>query len=164
MKTKSKKLTVDKAISNYYNRHKDKLNQVYGSEKSAKAHLKYDTPDMPPNYFENYNSAKEAFDLTVEYKIDPIRAELKEAKMKAINKDIWKSQRQLNNRINPDAFQSFNTSLGSLDINGMEYDAETLGYYEIKNSDQVLAQVRVSLNGRSPWEIWQYIDREAVGI
>ena len=167
--TYNKRISVDKAIDRYYNSHKDDLLVIFGSERSAKAHLKYDVSNMPANYFSTKKHATEVFNDYIESITKPVSVRVRHAKKDALinTPGVFSSGRELNNRIigwdtdkdgnQIDLFVNSGKALGRIG----SYDDTLIGYYEIKNSDQVLALVS-HYNGKTRLEGWQFLDKELV--
>lgn len=154
MKKRSKKVSVDKYIESYYKRHKNELDSIFGSERSAKAHLKYDVANAPANYFYSRENAREFYDDYLNSLINPAAHTLKVAKRDAINRhDYFKTNRELNKRIDENNLIKSNKYLG-IDANG--WDTSLIEYYEIKNSNLVLAHTS-KFNGSTSYEVWEYI-------
>jgi len=164
--TYNKRISVEKAIDRYYNNHKSDLLQIFGSERSAKAHLRYDVEDMPQNYFTTKKHATEVFNNYVESITRPVSVRVKHAKKEALinSPNVFSSGRELNNKIvgwetdkygnQIDLFVDSGKALGRIG----QFDDTLIGYYEIKNSDQVLALVS-HYNGKTRLESWQFLDR-----
>lgn len=167
--TYNKRITIDKAIERYYNSHKNDLLQIFGSERSAKAHLKYDVSNMPANYFSTKKHATEVFNDYIESITKPVSVRVKNAKREALinTPNVFGSGRELNNKIvgwdtdkygnQIDLFVNSNKALGRVG----QFDDTLIGYYEIKNSDQVLALVS-HYNGKTRLEGWQFLDKGLV--
>lgn len=155
MKKRSKKVTVDKYIQSYYKRHKAELDSIFGNERSAKAHLKHDVANAPANYFNSRENAREFYDDYLNSLINPEAHSLKIAKRDAINRsDYFKTNRELNKRIDASALIKNNKYLG---VDAKGWDTSLIEYYEIKNSNLVLAHT-AKFNGSSAFEVWEYID------
>lgn len=171
--TYNKRISVDKAIDRYYNSHKSDLLTIFGNERSAKAHLKYDVSNMPANYFSTKKHATEVFNDYIESITKPVSVRVKNAKKEALinTPSVFSSGRELNNKIvgwdwgtdkfgkrkQIDLFVNSNKALGRVG----SYDDTLIGYYEIKNSDQVLALVS-HYNGKTRLEGWQFLDKDLV--
>lgn len=167
--TYNKRIIVDKAIERYYNSHINDLLKIFGSERSAKAHLKYDVSNMPANYFSTKKHATEVFNDYIESITKPISVRVRHAKKEALinTPGVFSSGRELNNRIvgwdtdstgnQIDLFVNSNKALGRIG----NYDDTLIGYYEIKNSDQVLALIS-HYNGKTRLESWQFLDKDLV--
>ena len=164
--TYNKRISVDKAINRYYDSHKSDLLQIFGSERSAKAHLKYDVSNMPQNYFSTKKHATEVFNDYIESITKPVSVRVKNAKREALinTPNVFGSGRELNNKIigwdtdkygnQIDLFVSETKALGRVG----QFNDTLIGYYQIKNSDQVLALVS-HYNGKTRLEGWQFLDK-----
>lgn len=158
MRTKSRnRVTVDHAIDLYYNKHKKELKKAFGSERSAKAHMKYDVPGLPASHFKSHKQANQVFGDWYDSVIDPNGAALKQAKRDAVNKHIWGDQRTLNNRLKKNEVRYSGNIIGTRD----GWDLELGDYWEVKGSSQVLGRIR-AFQGHSEYEYWEYVDRSLI--
>lgn len=164
MKTrgKSKKVSAQHAIDKFYKAHKAELDKYYGDERTAKAHLKYDTGlNLMGN---NYpKKATEKLNDYLDWLRDPKGNELKTAKAEAIyntkedGTNIYTKMTQLNKKIEANDYHIVNKVLGKK--NG--FDVTALGYYEIKNSDYVLARTEW-YQGKTKIEAWEFIEKDRI--
>lgn len=164
MKTrgKSKKISAQHAVDKFYKAHKTELDAYFGSEKLAKAHLKYDAGLnlVGANY---PKKATEKLNNYLNWIRDPKANELKEAKAEAIynsledNTKIFTKMTQLNRKIDANAYNITNKALGKK--NG--FDVTALGYYDIKNSDYVLARTEW-YQGKTKIEAWEFIEKDRI--
>ena len=140
----------------YYDRHSAKLDAIFGSEKdfldTVRISIRQDS------YYSKKNARLDLQDLTTAVAGgDP---ELAYGKRNATNRDLYfPDARALNKRIIPNSAKASTASWAD----EFGYDIEVKQYYEIKNSDLVLANIIVSEpDGSSPLEQWQYIDKDLV--
>ena len=161
MKTRgrSKLISATHAVDKFYKAHKTELDSYFGNEKAAKAHLKYDAGlNVMGNNFPK--KATEKLNNYLGWLRDPKAAELKNAKSEAIynstndGTNIFTKMTQLNKKIDSNAFNITNKVIGNK--NG--FDVNVNGYYEIKNSDYVLASVDW-VNGNTKVPAWEFIEK-----
>lgn len=164
MKTRgrSKLISATHAVDKFYKAHSKELLTYFGSEKVAKSHLKYDAGlNVMGNNFPK--KATEKLNEYLGWLKDPKAAELKNAKSEAIyntmndGTNIFTKMTQLNKKIDSNAFNITNKMIGNK--NG--FDVNVNGYYEIKNSDYVLASVDW-INGNTKISAWEFIEKRLI--
>lgn len=160
MKTRKRtnKISVEHAIDLYFNQHKKELLKVFKTERRAKANMRNDVDNLPANYFKSHKQANEVFNDWYDRHVDPYKAQLKQAKRDAVNKNIWSSQRELNNRMNANDLKYSGNSLG---VDSHNWDLTLTDYYEIKNSNYILGKIR-AFQGHSEYEYWQYLSKDNI--
>lgn len=151
-----KRISVNDAIDKFYKRNKRKLDIMFGDERSAKSHLRNDVEDLPASYFRDPKRATRIFNDYLDRLDNPTKYELRLAKREAIanNPEIYANYRELNKKIDSRDLKSYNKYLGVFD----GYDVNVEEYYEIKNSDYVLAHNRY-WNGSTEYYKWEFTDR-----
>lgn len=153
---KKKAISKEDFAKEYYTKHKSIIDSVFGNEKDF-----YNAVDKSVREVRFYSkkSANAAIkDLLVMHQGGD--SKLIRAKRTADNKGLYfPDGRALNKRIKP--FSSKSSSAAWTDPFG--YDVEVKEYYEISNSDLVLANIIVSEpGGKSPRESWRFIDKDLV--
>lgn len=140
----------------YYNRNSIKIDSIFGSKKdfldTVKISLRKDY------YFSKRNARLDMQDLITAVKGGDV--DLAYAKRNATNKDYYfPDSRALNRRIK--SFSAKASDASWTDEFG--FIVEVKQYYEIANSDLVLANIIVKEpDDDSPIESWEYIDRDLV--
>ena len=98
---------------------------------------------------------------------------LKEAKEKAFkNQDelggtkVFDKISRLNKRIDVDKYIDCDISFGEgvNPITGYNVQRKIVGYWEIKNSDYVLAEIEGQVDDDSPFSYYEFIDRRLLGV
>lgn len=161
---KKHKTTKISYASEYYDKHSKQLDKLFGNKRSFMNHVEYDMSGR-----ENYSNKTDAGKALKAY-IDAVAIvkaggdpEIYHAKAAATNVDeVFPDLRKLNKRMNG---QRNYSKVGIKISNDPEDGAErtVLSYYEINNSNYVLAEVKKVQDG-SPYTVWQYIDRVAEGF
>lgn len=160
----NKRIKIDVVREQFVKRNKRKLEQIFGSVASANAHLKYDVSNLPQSV-KSYKDASAIFndyiDLfqngeTPEYK-------LKQAKKEAKNNTpgVFDNLRQLNKRIDPNAYQMADVQLAERDD---RFTRTLKGFYEIKNSQYVLAYVSNQWDDNSEVSNWEFVKKSEVEV
>lgn len=156
---KSKSISVTEAIDKYYNSHKSKLDKLFGGPRQAKAQLE-NMPGIPASKFRTRSHATAAFNDFVKSREDPFGYTLKQAKAEALHNtpNAFSKAQQLNRRIDKKGFITKSKSLGSIDGK----NANLIGYYDIKNSNYVLANVSLTSGRNTEIEYWQFLQRSSI--
>ena len=155
------RIKIEDAIKQYVSRNKKKLINTFGSLDSAVAHLKYDAP--LPTSTKSYDTAKYLINNYIEefqYGDEPW-FKLKQAKKEAFanTPEAFRKLTQLNRKINENAYIFKNAPLTA----GEGNIARNLeGYYEIKNSQYILAYVSVNMSGNSEIRRWEFVKKSEV--
>ena len=159
--SRKNKIKIEKVIKQYVGRNKKKLINVFGSLDSAIAHLKHDAP--LPTSVKSYDAAKDLINNYIEefqYGDEPW-FKLKQAKKEAFanTPGAFNKLTQLNKKIDENAYIFKNAPLAA----GEGNIARNLeGYYEIKNSEYLLAYVSVNLSGYSEIRRWEFVKKSEV--
>ena len=137
----NKRIKIDVVREQFVKRNKRKLEQIFGSVASANAHLKYDVSNLPQSV-KSYKDASTIFNDYIEefqYGDEPW-FKLKQAKKEAFanTPGVFNKLTQLNKRIDPDAYQMADVQLAERDG---RFTRTLKGFYEIKNSEYILAYV-----------------------
>ena len=155
------RIKIEDAIKQYVSRNKKKLINAFGSLDSAIAHLKYDAP--LPTSTKSYDTAKYLINNYIEefqYGDEPWY-KLKQAKKEAFGNTpgAFSKLTQLNKRINENSYILKNAPIAT----GEEDIAKNLeGYYEIKNSNYILAYVSVNMSGDTEIRRWEFVKKSEV--
>ena len=155
------RIKIEDSIKQYVGRNKKKLINAFGSLDSAVAHLKYDAP--LPTSTRSYDTAKYLINNYIEefqYGDEPW-FKLKQAKKEAFTNtpEAFRKLTQLNRRINENSYIFKNAPLTA----GEGNIARNLeGYYEIKNSQYILAYVSVNMSGNSEIRRWEFVKKSEV--
>ena len=159
--SRKNRIKIETMIKQYVGRNKKKLINAFGSLDSAVAHLKYDAP--LPTSVKSYNVAKYLINNYIEefqYGNEPW-FKLKQAKKEALvnTPEAFSKLTQLNRRINENNYIFKNAPIAA----GEENIARNLeGYYEIKNSEFILAYVSVNMSGSSEIRRWEFVKKSEV--
>ena len=159
--SRKNKIKIEKVIKQYVGRNKKKLINVFGSLDSAIAHLKNDAP--LPTSVKSYDVARDLINDYIEefqYGNEPW-FKLKQAKKEAFanTPGAFNKLTQLNKKIDENAYIFKNAPLAA----GEGNIARNLeGYYEIKNSQYILAYVSVNLSGYSEIRRWEFVKKSEV--
>ena len=159
--SRKNKIKIEKVIKQYVGRNKKKLINVFGSLDSAIAHLKNDAP--LPTSVKSYDVARDLINDYIEefqYGNEPW-FKLKQAKKEAFanTPGAFNKLTQLNKKIDENAYIFKNAPLAA----GEGNIARNLeGYYEIKNSEYLLAYVSVNLSGYSEIRRWEFVKKSEV--
>ena len=159
--SRKNKIKIEKVIKQYVGRNKKKLINVFGSLDSAIAHLKHDAP--LPTSVKSYDVARDLINDYIEefqYGDEPW-FKLKQAKKEAFanTPGAFNKLTQLNKKIDENAYIFKNAPLAA----GEGNIARNLeGYYEIKNSEYLLAYVSVNLSGYSEIRRWEFVKKSEV--
>ena len=159
--SRKNKIKIEKVIKQYVGRNKKKLINVFGSLDSAIAHLKNDAP--LPTSVKSYDVARDLINDYIEefqYGNEPW-FKLKQAKKEAFanTPNAFSKLTQLNKKIDENAYIFKNAPLAA----GEGNIARNLeGYYEIKNSEYLLAYVSVNLSGYSEIRRWEFVKKSDV--
>ena len=159
--SRKNKIKIEKVIKQYVSRNKKKLINAFGSLDSAVAHLKYDAP--LPTSVKSYDAARDLINDYIEefqYGNEPW-FKLKQAKKEAFanTPEAFSKLTQLNKKINENEYIFKNAPIAT----GEENIAKNLeGYYEIKNSEFILAYVSVNLSGYSEIRRWEFVKKSEV--
>ena len=160
-KNRKNRIKIEKVIKQYVGRNKKKLINVFGSLDSAIAHLKHDAP--LPTSVKSYDAAKDLINNYIEefqYGDEPW-FKLKQAKKEAFinTPEAFRKLTQLNRRINENSYIFKNAPIAA----GEGNIARNLeGYYEIKNSNYILAYVSVNMSGNSEIRRWEFVKKSEV--
>lgn len=155
------RIKIEDSIKQYVGRNKKKLINAFGSLDSAVAHLKYDAP--LPTSTKSYDTAKYLINNYIEefqYGDEPW-FKLKQAKKEAFvnTPEAFRKLTQLNKRINENSYIFKNAPIAA----GEDNIAKNLeGYYEIKNSNYILAYVSVNMSGNSEIRRWEFVKKSEV--
>ena len=155
------RIKIEDSIKQYVGRNKKKLINAFGSLDSAVAHLKYDAP--LPTSTKSYDTAKYLINNYIEefqYGDEPW-FKLKRAKKEAFanTPGAFNKLTQLNKRIDENAYIFDNAPIAA----GEGNIARNLeGYYEIKNSQYILAYVSVNMSGNSEIRRWEFVKKSEV--
>lgn len=160
-KNRKNRIKIEKVIKQYVSRNKRKLINTFGSLDSAVAHLKYDAP--LPTSTRSYDTAKYLINNYIEefQHGDEPWYKLKQAKKEAFTNTpgAFNKLTQLNKRIDENAYIFDNTPLTA----GEGNIARNLeGYYEIKNSQYILAYVSINMSGNSEIRRWEFVKKSEV--
>ena len=155
MKRKKK---LDKMVyaESYYNKHAAEIDKLFGDKKNFLDSVKYNI--RQDYYYSAKNARLDIQDhITVKKGGD---AELAYAKRNATNKELYfPDSRKLNGKIKPSSAKL--STAKWTDIFG--FDVKVEKYYEIKDSNLVLANIITSEpGGKSPVETWEYLDKNYV--
>ena len=159
--SRKNKIKIETVIKKYVGRNKKKLINVFGSLDSAIAHLKNDAP--LPTSVKSYDVARDLINDYIEefqYGNEPW-FKLKQAKKEAFanTPGAFNKLTQLNKKIDENAYIFKNAPLAA----GEGNIARNLeGYYEIKNSQYILAYVSVNLSGYSEIRRWEFVKKSEV--
>ena len=159
--SRKNKIKIEKVIKQYVSRNKKKLINAFGSLDSAVAHLKYDAP--LPTSVKSYDAARDLINDYIEefqYGNEPW-FKLKQAKKEAFanTPEAFSKLTQLNKKINENEYIFKNAPIAT----GEENIAKNLeGYYEIKNSEFILAYVSINLSGYSEIRRWEFVKKSEV--
>ena len=156
------RIKIEDVIKQYVNRNKRKLEQIFGSLASASAHLKYDVPNLPQSV-KSYKDASDIFSDYIEefqYGNEPW-FKLKQAKKAAKNNTpgVFDDLRQLNKRIDPNAYQMADVQLAERDD---RFTRTLKGFYEIKDSKYILAYVSNQWDDNSEVSDWEFVKKSEV--
>ena len=159
---KRKKIKIDVVREQFVKRNKRKLEQIFGSVASANAHLKYDVPNLPQSV-KSYKDASAIFNDYIDFfqNGDTPEYKLKQAKNAAkINTPgVFDDLRQLNKRIDPNAYQMADVQLAERDG---RFTRTLKGFYEIKNSRYILAYVSNQWDDNSEVSDWEFVKKSEV--
>lgn len=160
-KNRKNRIKIEKVIKQYVSRNKKKLINTFGSLDSAVAHLKYDAP--LPTSIKSYDAAKYLINNYIEefQHGDEPWFKLKQAKKEAFvnTPGAFSKLTQLNKKIDENNYIFSNAPLAA----GEGNIARNLeGYYEIKNSDYLLAYVSVNMSGNSEIRRWEFVKKSEV--
>ena len=160
-KNRKNRIKIEKVIKQYVSRNKRKLINTFGSLDSAVAHLKYDAP--LPTSTKSYDTARDLINNYIEefQHGDEPWYKLKQAKKEAFTNTpgAFNKLTQLNKRIDENAYIFDNTPLTA----GEGNIARNLeGYYEIKNSQYILAYVSINMSGNSEIRRWEFVKKSEV--
>lgn len=159
--SRKNRIKIETMIKQYVGRNKKKLINAFGSLDSAVAHLKYDAP--LPMSVKSYDVAKYLINNYIEefqYGDEPWY-KLKQAKKEAFanTPEAFRKLTQLNKRINENSYIFKNAPIAT----GEDNIAKNLeGYYEIKNSNYILAYVSVNMSGNSEIRRWEFVKKSEV--
>ena len=159
--SRKNRIKIETMIKKYVGRNKKKLINAFGSLDSAIAHLKYDAP--LPTSVKSYDVAKYLINNYIEefqYGDEPW-FKLKQAKKEALvnTPEAFNKLTQLNKRINENNYIFKNAPIAA----GEGNIARNLeGYYEIKNSEYLLAYVSVNMSGSSEIRRWEFVKKSEV--
>lgn len=158
----NKRIKIDVVREQFVKRNKRKLEQIFGSVASANAHLKYDVPNLPQSV-KSYKDASEIFNDYIDFfqNGDTPEYKLKQAKMQAkINTPgVFDDLRQLNKKIDPNAYQMADVQLAERDG---RFTRTLKGFYEIKNSRYILAYVSNQWDDNSEVSDWEFVKKSEV--
>ena len=159
--SRKNKIKIETVIKKYVGRNKKKLINAFGSLDSAVAHLKYDAP--LPTSVKSYDAARDLInDYIEEFQHgDEPWFRLKKAKKEAFanTPGAFNKLTQLNRRINENSYIFKNAPIAA----GEGNIARNLeGYYEIKNSEYLLAYVSVNMSGNSEIRRWEFVKKSDV--
>ena len=156
------RIKIDVVREQFVKRNKRKLEQIFGSVASANAHLKYDVPNLPQSV-KSYKDASEIFNDYIDFFQNGETPEykLKQAKKAAkINTPgAFSDLRQLNKRIDPNAYQMADVQLAERDG---RFTRTLKGFYEIKNSRYILAYVSNQWDDNSEVSDWEFVKKSEV--
>lgn len=159
--SRKNRIKIETMIKQYVGRNKKKLINAFGSLDSAIAHLKYDAP--LPTSVKSYDVAKYLINNYIEefqYGDEPW-FKLKQAKKEAFanTPEAFSKLTQLNKKINENNYIFKNAPIAA----GEGNIAKNLeGYYEIKNSNYILAYVSVNMSGSSEIRRWEFVKKSEV--
>ena len=157
------RIRIDVVREQFVNRNKRKLEQIFGSVASANAHLKYDVPNLPQSV-KSYKDASDIFNDYIDFFQNGGTPEynLKQVKKAAkINTPrAFSDLRQLNKRINPNAYQMADVPLA--DLRDGRFTRTLKGFYEIKNSNYILAYVSNQWDDNSEVSDWEFVKKSEV--
>ena len=159
----NKRIKIDVVREQFVKRNKRKLEQIFGSVASASAHLKYDVPNLPQSV-KSYKDASDIFNDYIDFFQNGGTPEynLKQAKKAAkINTpNAFSDLRQLNKRIDPNAYQMADVPLENL--RDGRFTRTLKGFYEIKNSRYILAYVSNKWDDNSEVSDWEFVKKSEV--
>lgn len=155
------RIKIETVIKKYVGRNKKKLINAFGSLDSAVAHLKYDAP--LPTSVKSYDAARYLInDYIEEFQHgDEPWFRLKKAKKEAFanTPGAFNKLTQLNKRIDENAYIFDNAPIAAGEGN---ITRNLEGYYEIKNSEYLLAYVSINLSGNSEIRRWEFVKKSDV--
>lgn len=167
-KRKYKAITLDTAVNRYVSRNKNKMITIFGSEHNARSILK-----TQPYFNSDYKDPKDATkDInqfmkyyrkdkkTGQYKYNVAAAELYKAKKEAIGADPLKkyNMHKLNGKIS-DTYTTYNRYLGQTTNNHQTFDVSIIGYYDMPNEDEILAELEYEISPHTKVRRYEFIDR-----
>lgn len=174
-----KKVRINKSdyINEYWNKNKAKLTSIFGiyTRISAEDAFKRIAKESIANdiRFDSKKTAKKALDDLIYARThtnDEIK--LRKAKEEAFKnqedlgagKKIFDKLSRLNNKIDPGAYNDISIVLPD-DVNpitGFNVQREIIGYWDIKGSNVVLAQIEGQVDEDSPFTYYEFIDRSSL--
>lgn len=158
----NKRIKIDVVREQFVKRNKRKLEQIFGSVASANAHLKYDVPNLPQSV-KSYKDASDIFNDYIDFFQNAGTPEynLKQAKKAAKNNTpgAFSDLRQLNKRIDPNAYQMADVQLAERDG---RFTRTLKGFYEIKNSRYILAYVSNQWDDNSEVSDWEFVKKSEI--
>ena len=170
-------ISIEDAISKYFHRNEEKLKSIFVDsdgnsydELQIKSLLRRDAPEVvpyaPSANFKTYKRATEFYNEYLEFRLDEKAYDLRKAKREALanTPGIFDRAQSLNKKINKNAYIEDIRDLGSVRRNNVVYSDTLLGYYDIKNSDYVLAKVESWTSRRTKIERWEFITKEQAGV
>lgn len=172
MKSTKKKIkgreSFDHAINKFYNRHKDELLEIFGSERKAKANLKADNGVYPVNTDTvNSKNATKVFNNYLDIIKSPneeltkARREAGEESLQELLESLGKeNQRGLHKKFDQVSIQ-LDKNLG---VDKYDRDITLTNYYNVKNSDYVLAHMYINQDTKSEFDYWDYVRKDQIGI
>lgn len=156
------RIKIDVVREQFVKRNKRKLEQIFGSVASANAHLKYDVPNLPQSV-KSYKEASAMFNDYIDFFQNGETPEykLKQAKKTAQSNTpgVFSDLRQLNKRIDPNAYQMADVQLAERDG---RFTRTLKGFYEIKNSRYILAYVSNQWDDNSEISDWEFVKKSEV--
>ena len=158
----NKRIKIDVVREQFIKRNKRKLEQIFGSVASASAHLKYDVPNLPQSV-KSYKDASAIFNDYIDFFQNAGTPEynLKQAKKaaKVNTPHVFDDLRQLNKRIDPNAYQMADVPLAERDD---RFTRTLKGFYEIKDSKYILAYVSNQWGDDSEVSDWEFVKKSEV--
>ena len=153
-----KRKVVDKMkyAEKYYKMRQARIDAAFGNEKNWLSAVKYNI--RQDSYYKTSNARLDMQDLLQD--AEGKDSQLSYAKRNATNKDLFfPDARMLNRKMVPNSAKTSKAKWEDLFGNNIQ----VMQYYEIKNSNYVLANIITSdPDENSPIESWEYINKDLV--
>ena len=154
-------VTKQKYADEYWKKNQSKLEQIFPYGKQQYDSIVRNVIDQ--SKFKSKTKAKAAFDDMVYDRTHTIeQIELRKARQEADN-NPFNDMRKLNGK-----FSDYQTvqaiKILEKDENDRHYQESVIGYWEIKNSDYILAQVEGIVDDNTPYNYYTYIRRDDLGL
>ena len=154
-------ITKQKYAEEYWIKNQAKLAQVFPYGKEQYDSIVRNVIDQ--SKFKSKTLAKEVFNNMVYDRTHTIeQIDLRKARQEA-NNSPFSDMRKLNNKFGDyQAGQSIR--ILEKDENNRHYQEDVIGYWEIKGSEYVLAQVEGMVDNNTPYNYYTYIRRDELGL